>query len=148
MIAERYLRDSGQVDLSPEHVEEILSRSKWQEEESKEDGTLVLSQVEGSKDLKQKRQRKKMIEGAQLPADELIRSLALALGAETLEYAFPYLLMHRMCWRFLRSLKEACDPILRQLHTPTYVENETELPFVVGYIFVAASNDEREGAML
>ncbi|KAK7425049.1 hypothetical protein QQZ08_008325 [Neonectria magnoliae] len=145
MFLERYLRGSGQVDLSPEHVNEIVSRSEWQEEVSKEDGSLTLTQIKDTGELRKKRQlnqRKKTTEGAQLSPGELIRSLALALTAETVEFAFPYLLMHRWCWRLLRHLKEAFDPILRQLHSPSYVENESELPFVVGYIFMAASNDE------
>ncbi|KAM5342265.1 hypothetical protein ACJ41O_013231 [Fusarium nematophilum] len=146
MFIERYLRHSGQVDLSPEHVDEIISRCRFQEEGSEEDGTLVLSQIDDPEELRGKksklRQRKKAAEGGQLSPGQLVRSLALALGAETLEFSFPYLLMHRWSWHLLKAVKEECDPILRQAYTPAYIERESELPFVVGYIFTAATKSE------
>lgn len=40
-------------------------------------------------------------------------------------------------------MKEACDPLLRQIYGPDYLSNETELPFVVGYIFLLASGADR-----
>ncbi|KAF5011827.1 hypothetical protein FDECE_2117, partial [Fusarium decemcellulare] len=142
MFIERYYKKSGQVDLSPEHVDEIVSRSRFQEEKEFDEGELVtLSLIEDPKELKRKRQlkeRKKAVDGAQLKPEELLRSLALALGAETLEFSFPYLILHRMAWVLLRAIKEECDPILKQLYTPAYLERESELPFMVGYIFMAA----------
>lgn len=39
--------------------------------------------------------------------------------------------------------EEACDPLLRQIYGPDYLSNETELPFVVGYIFLLASGADR-----
>ncbi|KAM5361038.1 hypothetical protein ACJZ2D_013365 [Fusarium nematophilum] len=63
----------------------------------------------------------------------------LALNSESLEMAFPYLVMHRWCWNLLRSVKDNCDPVLREVYTPAYMDKESELPWVVGYIFTAAS---------
>ncbi|KAH7110506.1 hypothetical protein B0J13DRAFT_661861 [Dactylonectria estremocensis] len=145
MFVERYVRGSGQVELSPQHVDEILSRSRFQEIGTEEDGTLMLAQIDDPNELRKKRQlkqRTKMTEGAQLPPGKLLRSLVLALGAETLEFSFPYLLMHRLCWKFLRQVKEACDLTLKELYTPAYIAEESQLPFVVGYIFTAVSEDE------
>lgn len=51
--------------------------------------------------------------------------------------------MHRQCWKSLRLVKYACDFTLKQLYTATYIEKESELPFVVGYIFVAVSDDQQ-----
>ncbi|KAF7555441.1 hypothetical protein G7Z17_g2142 [Cylindrodendrum hubeiense] len=145
MFLERYLGGSGRVDLSPELVNDILSRSRFQEEGSEKDGTLRLTQIDDPNQLRKKRQlkqRKERTEGAKLRSGELLRSLILAMGAETLEFSFPYLLMHRCCWKVLRHVKEICDPTLKQLFTPAYIEKESELPFIVGYIFMAASQDD------
>ncbi|CEI70950.1 hypothetical protein FVEN_g9682 [Fusarium venenatum] len=145
MFVERYVKGSGKDDLSPEHVDQIIWRSRFQEEGSETNNTLMLTPIDDREELRKKRQPRqgKMSGEAQLPPGELLRSLVLALGAETLEFSFPYLLMHRQCWKFLRLVKDACDFTLKQLYTATYIEKESELPFVVGYIFMAASDDQQ-----
>ena len=59
-------------------------------------------------------------------------------------------MMHRLSWTILRGVKQGCDPILRQLYTPAYIENETQLPFVVGWILMNASgsNGTPDGRLL
>ncbi|KAL1836641.1 hypothetical protein VTJ49DRAFT_4828 [Mycothermus thermophilus] len=71
---------------------------------------------------------------------ELAKSLTTALHAETISLVFPYLSLHRSCWQRLREIRAACDPLLRERFTPAYMEKETELPWVVGYIFLAAAD--------
>ncbi|KAJ4256861.1 hypothetical protein NW762_008957 [Fusarium torreyae] len=144
MFIERYLRGSGQVNLSPEDVDEIISRSKFQQEGSDADHTLVMSQMDGSRDVKgksQAKQHKKATDGGKLTPGELLKPLVLALTAETLEFSFPYLFMHRWTWKFLRRIKEVCDPVLRRLNGPTYIERENQLPFVIGYILSTFCED-------
>lgn len=46
------------------------------------------------------------------------------------------------CWRVLRAVKDSADELLRQHYTPNYLERENQLPFVVGWIFMAASGQE------
>lgn len=145
MFIERYLRKGAQVNWTPEHVDNIISRSQYEVENSDEDGTLVLAQIDDADKLKEKRRaheqnskkrRRKVSEGGRLSPEQLVKSLTFSMQAEALEFAFPYLLMHRWSWRFLRIVKDACDPILRNFFGPTYLERESELPFVVGYIFM------------
>jgi hypothetical protein len=78
-----------------------------------------------------------------LAPQELVETLVLALNAESLEMMFLYLIVHRMAWMALRAIKHSCDSILRQLYTPQYIERESELPFVIGYIFMAASGAQK-----
>ncbi|RGP81070.1 hypothetical protein FLONG3_859 [Fusarium longipes] len=139
MFIGRYLRGSGQVNLSPEDVDEIISRSNFEREEA--DDGFVMSQLDDSKGKTQSRQRKKATEGGKLTPRELLKPLMMALSAETLEFSFPYLIMHRWTWKFLRQIKEVCDPILRRLIGPAYIERESQLPFVVGYIFQTFQED-------
>ncbi|KAI0156453.1 hypothetical protein GGR57DRAFT_463469 [Xylariaceae sp. FL1272] len=146
MFRARYVENSGQVDFTPEHVNQIINLSLF-EEETNEDGSFVLGQIEDPEKLKEKKKlqkskKHKAFESGNMPLEQLIRPLALALHAESLEFAFPYLHFHRWCWRVLRSVKDACDSLLRQLYTPEYLENECQLPWVVGWIFMAASGLE------
>ncbi|KAK2601422.1 hypothetical protein N8I77_010872 [Diaporthe amygdali] len=122
MFVDRYLRNTGQVDWTPEHVDNIVARSLYEEEGSEEDGTLVLGQIEDSEKLRERKRavsnKKTAASGARMPPDRLIRALVLALQAESLTLAFPYLSLHRDAWRMLRA-------------------GENQLPWVVGWIFMA-----------
>jgi len=152
MFKKRYVENSGQVDLTPEYVDQIINLGLFEQEGDQESGTLILSQLEDPEKLKEKEKlklnlrypRKKAVDGGQLAPDQLIKSLTLALNAETLEFSFPYLHMHRWCWRILRSVKHACDVDLRNLYGPEYIERESQLPWVVGSILMAASASNTE----
>ncbi|KAJ9138152.1 Ank-repeat protein mbp1 [Pleurostoma richardsiae] len=150
MFKDRYVHETGQVDWTPEHVDDIVERSEYEIENEAEDGTtLTMEKIDDQKRLEEKRGkaelkrkkavRKKVTEGGRVAPEQLVKALVLALQAESMEMAFPYLTLHRWCWRLLRNVKEACDPLLRELYTPAYMERESELPFAVGYIFLAAS---------
>ncbi|KAK1761825.1 hypothetical protein QBC33DRAFT_574654 [Phialemonium atrogriseum] len=147
MFMDRYLRATGQVDWTPEHIDDIIARSEFELEGSADGGTLSMGQIDDPAQLKamkaeRRRQKKKAVDGARMSPEQLIQHLTMALQAETMEISFPYLMMHRWCWRLLRAVKDACDPFLRQLYTPAYMDRETQLPFVVGYIFLTASGAE------
>lgn len=143
IFAERYVHSGTAVQWTAEHVQDILSRSEWEFESSAdEDGTTFVGEkVDDAKKLREIRSGKKKSTGqaGRLPPERLVRSLAWALQGESLELAFPYLVVHRFCWMMLRSLKEQCDQLLREKYTPAYMESETELPFIVGYILMANS---------
>ncbi|KAK6950618.1 hypothetical protein Daesc_007142 [Daldinia eschscholtzii] len=136
MFVDRYRRGTGQVDWTAEHIARIVDRSMWETEGSEEDGTLILGQVDPKK-LKPKSKPTKANKFSKFPPEELIRALMFALQGEALEFTLPYTAMHRECWELLRAVRKHCDPLLRQIFTPEYMERETELPFVVGYILCA-----------
>ncbi|KAI1808824.1 hypothetical protein F4811DRAFT_548401 [Daldinia bambusicola] len=136
MFADRYRRGTGQVDWTAEHVAKIVNLSLWETEGSEEEGTLMLGQADLEK-LKSKPKSRKVNKFSALPPEELIRALMFALQGESLELTLPYTAMHRECWELLRAVRKRCDPLLRQVFTPAYMERESELPFVVGYILSA-----------
>ncbi|KAI1124433.1 hypothetical protein F5Y10DRAFT_30607 [Nemania abortiva] len=151
MFIDRYVRKTGQVNWTTEHVERVIEASQWEAEGSEEDHTLTMGKLTkeelARKKAQENREGKKTgknpaAKPARLTAEELIRSLTLALHTESPEFAFPLLTMHRSCWRLLRAVKQQCDGVLRELFTPAYLERETELPFVVGWIFMAAATFE------
>lgn len=146
MFMDRYLRNTGQVDWTPEHVDKVVSLSAYEEEGSEQDGTLMLGQIDDPEKLREKRRKaaaadgkkkKAAAEGARLRPEMLVRSLVLALQAESIEMAFPYLTMHRAAWAMLRAVREACDPLLREMVGPAYLERENQLPWVVGWVLMA-----------
>ncbi|KAI0007258.1 hypothetical protein F4779DRAFT_592862 [Xylariaceae sp. FL0662B] len=146
MFMDRYLRGTGQVDWTPEHVAKIIDLGLWEMEGSAEEGTLMMGQIDDPEKLKEKKKngmkKKKAAEDVQAPPEQLVRALTFALQAESLEFSLPYLAMHRECWSYLRAVRKRCDPLLRQIFTPAYMERETELPFVVGWIFSAAAESK------
>lgn len=149
MFKARYVDNSSQVEFTPEHVSQIIELSLF-EKEGTGDGSFVMGQIEDPKKLQEKKKlqqlknqaRGKAAKSGTIPLEQLIEPLVLALNAETLEYVYPYLSMHRWCWRLLRAVKGECDTVLRQIYTPAYLERESQLPWVVGWIFMAASGLE------
>jgi hypothetical protein len=148
LFKDRYCHGSGRVNLTLQDVEKILSESEWEEEAEGDDGiantdknTLVLSRNQAPKN-------RKWGPHQYLPATQLLESLRNALQGETLEFTFDYLLMHRFCWRLLRQVKESCDKSLREMYGPGYLEQENQLPFTVGYIFMAATDTKKLDVLL
>lgn len=144
IFAERYVRSGSAVQWTADQVHEILSRSEWEFKSSAHENgvTFVGEKIDDTQKLKAIRNGKKQSadeRGLRLPPEKLIRSLAWALQGESVELAFPYLVVHRFCWKMLRAVKQECDSVLREKYTPAYMENETELPFIVGYILMANS---------
>ncbi|KAK0386743.1 hypothetical protein NLU13_6579 [Sarocladium strictum] len=134
---------------TPELLDDIVARSTFEVDGSAENGDFIMSQIDDPKELREKdRLREKRAKArdagkdkaaAELIPEKLIESLTLALNSESLEMAFPWLLMHRWCWKLLGAVRDHCDSALRERYTFAYMEKECELPWVVGYILMAAS---------
>lgn len=141
MFMDRYVNGTGQVKWTPENIDEIIKRSRYGEDESGEKPPFMMSELDHprgkNKKNKKPAQIRPMAEGGQLTPERLVKLLTMAMMTETLAFAFPYILMHRWAWKLLRTVKTHCDPLLREIHGPTYMEQESELPYVVGYIFLA-----------
>ncbi|KAK8079330.1 hypothetical protein PG994_003137 [Apiospora phragmitis] len=144
MFKARYVDNTGQVDLTPEYVDQIIDMSLFEEEPGQEGLFGQIADPAKRKEKQKQKQglRKKAVEGGKMTPEQLIKPLVIALHSETLEFAFPYLHFHRWCWHVLRAVKESSDSLLRQLYTPDYLERENQLPWVVGWIFMAASGLE------
>ncbi|KAF5647060.1 uncharacterized protein FTJAE_1891 [Fusarium tjaetaba] len=141
MFFDRYLHKSGQVNLTPDNVDAIISRSNYLEDNSEDE--LAFVKAEGAQDAKKQKQKqkKKATDGGRLKAGSLLQPLAMALTAEMFEFSFLYLVLHRWSWKFLRQIKSVCDPVLRKLYGPTYLDQEKQLPFRVGYILMTFAED-------
>lgn len=79
---------------------------------------------------------------------DFLEDLANALHAESLELSVDYLRIHRFCWMLLRRVNEECRPQLLELYGGGYLDKESRLPFVVGYIFMTATETSRVANVL
>lgn len=79
---------------------------------------------------------------------DFLNDLVNALHAESLELSVDYLRIHRFCWMLLRSVNDACRPKLLEFYGGGYLEKENQLPFVVGYIFMTATQTSRVANLL
>lgn len=79
---------------------------------------------------------------------DFLNDLVNGLHAECLELSVDYLLLHRFCWKLLRQVNEACRPKLLQTYGGGYLEQENQLPFVVGYIFMTTTLSSRAANIL
>ncbi|KAI0436203.1 hypothetical protein F4803DRAFT_557227 [Xylaria telfairii] len=134
------------IDVHGAYVSQIIERSLFEQEDT-DDGSFAIGQIEDPKKLQEKKKlqhpsnegRTTAAKSGNMPLEQLIRPLVYALHAESLEYTFPHLTMHRLCWRLLRTAKDSCGQVLRQLYAPAYLEKECQLAWLVGWILIAAS---------
>jgi hypothetical protein len=80
-----------------------------------------------------------------LNTQTFLEGLANSLHSEGMNLTFDYFRLHRFCWMLPRAVKDACSSSLRQLFGPSYIERETQLPFVVGYLFMCAFSADKLG---
>ncbi|KAH6975085.1 hypothetical protein BKA56DRAFT_590033 [Ilyonectria sp. MPI-CAGE-AT-0026] len=131
----RYRYTTGLSTCSPESIEELLLKSRSEEQEIA--GVRVAGGTKGAKEPVLGDPRSKRAAGAtkqRFSAGELLGSLLLAMQAEVVEFAFPYLLMHQLNWGLLKTIQTRCDPMLRENFGPNYLRWEWRIPFMVGHI--------------
>ncbi|KAJ4129857.1 hypothetical protein NW768_006827 [Fusarium equiseti] len=160
MFIDRYLQRSTRINLSPEDVDEIVSRNQNQHREYERGTTKinytpdVINEFEdkdnpasfhvysiGGSGKERATKRKKATGDHQLKPKDLLMSLSTALTGEIMEFAMPYLDMHLLTWDILNGIKEACYPILMPLHDRSYLQHEHQIPQVVIYIFAELCRD-------
>lgn len=141
----RYIKNERTVTWTPDSIKPILE-AKIDDDSDNEDSTKKSTEVKtaasGSLIRKPKRNSKS------IPTTDFLEDLVNALHAETLELSVDYLRMHRFCWMLLREVNETCKPQLLEIYGPGYLEKENQLPFVVGYIFMAATQTSRVANLL
>jgi hypothetical protein len=79
---------------------------------------------------------------------QLVGLLRYVMHAETIEIAFDYLRLHRTCWRLLGIIKNHCRDDLIRTFGPNYMEKETQLPFIAGYVIMSAASSQQVSDVL
>ena len=141
----RYCRNDDNVTWTPDTIKPIMEAKvdyDSDDEDLEEKTTIVKISASGSLIRKPKRSSES------IPATDFLEDLANALQAETVELSIDYLRVHRFCWMLLRQVNDACKPQLLEMIGAGYLEKENQLPFVVGYIFMAATHTSQVANLL
>ena len=70
---------------------------------------------------------------------KLLNALLTALVSEVPELVFDHFRLHISAWQLLRRVQTALDLQLHAIYGPWFQETESQLPFIVGYIFMTAA---------
>lgn len=110
MFMDRYWRRTGQLSWTPEHVEEVLSYSQFDNDADGEE--FCAQRIVDVQKLRERRRGKPKGAGVEVAPAQLVLSLLSALQSEALEFVFPYLCMHLMSIRFLQRISITCQESL------------------------------------
>lgn len=141
LFRERFGADGPRGMLTVSDVQQILDKSQWMQVRQ-EDGKMLLEKADNSRDTKRKGTATSQSQGDDnhtklVSPSQLIKSLCLALHAEVVDITFDYFTLHRYCFSTLSIVRQCLDSQLSSYFGPEYLENDTQLPFVVGYLFMA-----------
>lgn len=141
MFVDRYCNGFRKTGFTEADLQKVLAEGVWinNEEEEEEEGFISMSRSGKAASKKQWENIRR------LTAIKLLENLRNTLQSEALELSFDYLALHRVCWRMLRLVKQVCDTRLRNIFGFPYQEKESQLPFVVGYIFMAVTGTDQLG---
>ncbi|KAF1989571.1 hypothetical protein K402DRAFT_390531 [Aulographum hederae CBS 113979] len=127
--------DDGELDLPEGYVE--LRHDTFASEERPE--TMPTADMRKYQGVQKKKLQKRWEKYQQCTPVQLLQSLRLAVQVELPELTFDHLRLHRMCWMLLRNIKNKCHDKIIEMFGPGYLEEEYQLPYVVGYLFMAAT---------
>ncbi|KAJ4418944.1 hypothetical protein N0V85_001243 [Neurospora sp. IMI 360204] len=144
IFVEKYLRRT-EVPWTPENIHDIVSRSGFEAKGELGKGNLLMWQIEekDQKDIEKKRALE--VKGKKreeyLRPDELIQAAVMALHAEVTEMSFPWLTLHKSCWEMMKLVKEKNHQRLSQIFGSGYLNDKSQMPFVIGYIFMTTCGE-------
>ncbi|KAH7079740.1 hypothetical protein FB567DRAFT_607183 [Paraphoma chrysanthemicola] len=136
---QRYCENHPRMDLRAEDVEHILTKGKCPYTLD-EDGYPVDIEAELPASIPAS-DKPRAPPKTQMKMVSLLSILRASIHSEILELSFDYLTLHRTCWPLLRALKAATHDPLVEIFGPQYITRETQLPLVVGYIFMTATSE-------
>lgn len=130
---------SGPRNIRAEDVEKILHNSSWDFELDDNNAQQAFKDIgDVPKETRE----------TQLSVSKCVRLVRDLLHAEVMEISFDYFRLHRQCWRLLRAVKDHVHEDLIHIYGPDYMQRESQLPFVVGYVLMTSSRDQELGELL
>ena len=145
LFAGRYCRNEGNVTWTPDTIKPIIE-AKAYEDSDDENSEKISSKIKIAVSSSLIRKPKRSSEC--IRTTDFLEDLANVLDAETFELSIDYLRVHQFCWKLLRKVNDACKPQLLEMVGAGYLEKENQLPFVVGYIFMAATHTSQVANLL
>ncbi|KAK3342754.1 hypothetical protein B0H65DRAFT_558919 [Neurospora tetraspora] len=127
IFVEKYLKRT-EVPWTPENIHDIVSRSGFEAKGELGKGNLLMWQIEekDQKDIEKKR---------------ALEAAVMALHAEVTEMSFPWLTLHKSCWEMMKLVKEKNHQRLSQIFGSGYLNDKSQMPFVIGYIFMTTCGE-------
>ena len=166
MFKSRYCDNDGRTNLSLDDIEVILKKyvddsedvdsevsSEWATPKIKIKlpGEVPLaphSNGTQSSESRKRRSKTRRSAASGVRPLHLLNALLEAMQSEMLELTFDHFRLHMFSWRLLREIKQRLDADLHDIYGPMYLEKETELPYIVGYIFMTAVQTSKRTGML
>jgi hypothetical protein len=131
---------NGPKNIRAEDVEKVLDNSSWDYELDDDNNAQQVFKDIG--------EAPKKARAKQLSVSKCVRLVRDLLHAEVIEISFDYFRLHRQCWRFLRAVKDRVREDLIRIYGPDYMQRESQLPFVVGYVLMTSSRSQELGELL
>jgi hypothetical protein len=132
---------NGPKDIRAEDVQKVLEKSTWQYELDDSDTAR--------RNFKDIGVTPKKVPARQLSISKCIGLIGELLHSELIEVAFNYFRLHRQCWRLLRAVKIHVHDDLIRMYGPDYMQRESQLPSIVGYVLMmTASRAQEPGGLL
>lgn len=130
--------ETGDATLTFDTVEGLLNEKKL----------VSTSPVDTNETSEQSLLRRQWAKSHKMTPLQLLDTLRHAIAVEEHMLRFDYFSLHLRCLRLLHTLRELLDQKLQQYFGPNYIENETQLPFLVSYIFEVAAGSGKIGKVL
>ncbi|KAI8716519.1 hypothetical protein NCS52_00946000 [Fusarium sp. LHS14.1] len=145
-----------EIAWTPQLLEDIVGSSAFAEEATSDGKATSMAGLRDPQQLRAKerlRQQKAKDKASgkntnvELVAPEkLILALYPRLFTESLEMTFPIFLLHCQCWKVMRALRDACEPILRDRpYAYRSLTREVDVAWVIWCIFNAVFGLDKSG---
>ncbi|KAJ3089487.1 hypothetical protein HK102_006278 [Quaeritorhiza haematococci] len=132
VFKERF-RNNGNVALTVENIEQLLAEMN---------PSATAAMVNSKQKL-----RHQWLATRHLTPIQLLHALRVALASDEASLRFDYISLHTRCIRFLRNLNVALRPKLVQYFGNQYLENESQLSNLVGYVLMIGTQSRRIAEM-
>ena len=139
MFKERYRWDSARVDLTMQDLQDILSKATPKDQEAHA-GDLPDDTT--AKKLSQRAKANRPKSQPQPTAIELLERLRDTMTDESMEFAFDYLLLHRVCLRFFIAVHKRCYKLAPEEGVP--LKKSSGLPAVVAKVFTVGIHQTKK----
>jgi hypothetical protein len=138
-VSDSFQSNSDHPTLSVENVHVILNTQMYQSRVSEASKSKAPQGQQSSE--RQGVLKSQWSKSHKLSPLQLLESLRPALETEEPALRFDYFSMHVRCFQILRQVRDEIDQDLRNYFGDKYIENDTQLPTVVSWIFrVVAGN--------
>ncbi|KAJ3542223.1 hypothetical protein NM208_g4219 [Fusarium decemcellulare] len=138
----------AKMNWTAELIDDLVARGLYEIEDAPDDGKFNIlrtpAQEQRSRDRRRQQKVKARAAGVDkttdsIVAENVVKTLFLALHSETCELTFPFLQMHRWCFEILQPVRVCCEPVLWAFYPAGLPDNWETRNEVVQRIFLTAS---------